>query len=79
MFEKHLWKSAILSKTQVDDLHLLTCIWGKKSVRFSSKIKRKNQERFSVIYTDLAIIPKFHRTAGANQARFKRRSLQVGR
>ena len=48
-------------------------------VRFSSKIKRKNQERLSVIYTELATTPKFHRTAGANQARRKRRSLQAGR
>ena len=48
-------------------------------MRFSSKIKRKNQERLSVIYTELATIPKFHRTAGVNQARRKRRSLQAGR
>ena len=52
---------------------------GITSVRFSSKIKTKNQERLSVIYTELATIPKFHRTAGANQARRKRRSLQAGR
>ena len=36
---------------------------GIKSVRFSSKIKSKYQERFSVIYTELATKPKFHRTA----------------
>ena len=52
---------------------------GIKSLNFSTKIKRKNQERVSVIYTELAIKPKFHRTAGANQARCKRRSLQAGR
>ena len=37
---------------------------GIKSVRFLSKIKRQNQERFSVIYTESATITKFHRTAG---------------
>ena len=52
---------------------------GIKSVRFSSKIKRKNQERFSVIYTELSTISTFHRTTGANQARRKRRSFQAGR
>ena len=52
---------------------------GIKPVIFSSKIKRKNQERFSVIYTELVTIPRFHRIAGANQARRKRRSLQADR
>ena len=39
----------------------------------------KNQKENSVIYTELATIPKFHRTAGANQACSKRRSLQADR
>ena len=33
-------------------------------------------ERFTVIYTELASIPKFHLTAGAKEARSKRCSLQ---
>ena len=52
---------------------------GIKSLNFSTKIKRKNQERFSVIHPELAIIPRFHQTAGANQARRKQRSFQAGR
>ena len=38
----------------------LCLLWGIKSVRFSSKTKKKNQERFSVIYTELATMHKFH-------------------
>ena len=37
-------------------------------MRFSSKIKRKNQESFSVIHTELTAIPKFHWTTGANES-----------
>ena len=43
-------------------------IWGIKSVRFSSKIKSKNR-KFSVIYNELASIPKLQWPAGVKQAK----------
>ena len=59
----------------------VSCIkqsWGIKSVRFSSKIKRKNQGRFSVIYTKLATISNNHWTVGTNQGCRKQHNLQAG-
>ena len=52
--------------------------WGIKSVRFSSKIKRKNQGRFSVIYTKLATISNNHWTVGTNQGCRKQHNLEAG-
>ena len=48
-------------------MHIQGYLVGIKSVRFSSKIKGKNQERYSVLYTELASIPKSQWTASANQ------------
>ena len=59
MFQKN-WQT-------IKTIFFIYTLQGIKSVRFSSKIKSKNQERFSVIYTELATIPKFHRAVGANQ------------
>ena len=47
-------------------------------MRFSSKIKRKNQGRFSVIYNKLATISNNHWTVGTNQGCRKQHNLQAG-
>ena len=71
-FNLHLKKVQNKANKTIDILckfqNALPRTWGIKSVRFSSKIKSKNQ-KFSVMYNELASIPKLQWPAGVKQAK----------
>ena len=46
---------------------LFAVLQDQTSVRFSSKIKMKNQERFSLLYTELDRTPKLQQAANENE------------